>query len=107
MPYYNVDKILSAALNVIKTYGFKSSKLSVHPTWKRTYDYMKDRHFVNIDTEDESLKIIEWVKSLPPEKCKSSYMSNARQIVERGYCGKHLFGLIVMLIPIYRERNSK
>lgn len=107
MPYYKVKDVLSSAIKVINLHGFSTSKSSSNPTWKLTYDYMKECNFENIQIEKESLYIIDWVKSLNNKSCSSVYMSNVKKIIERGYVGRGLFGLIVNIIPIYRERKRK
>lgn len=101
MPYFNVDKILSVAVKMIDTHGFESSKSSTNPTWKLVDRYIQSGKKILI--EDESLRIIDWVKSLQESTVKSSYMCIAKQIIDRGYCGRHLFGLITMLVQVYRR----
>lgn len=109
MPYFDVKEILSTAITIIDQHGFESSKTSKYPTWKRVDKYINEHtsfirddsvNSINVNITDESLKIIQWVKSL---QCSTDYMSTVKQIIERGYCGKHLFGLLVSIIPIYRE----
>lgn len=103
MPYFDVDKVLSVAVKMIDTHGFESSKSSTNPTWKLVDKYIQSCKKISI--EDESLMIIDWVKSFPESTVKSSYMRIAKQIIDRGYCVRHLFGLIVMLVHIYRKSH--
>jgi hypothetical protein len=119
MPYFYVKEVLSAAINIIDNYGYAASKTSKNPTWKLVTEYVYSHvkkpvedddsiNHISVRFNDESLQIIKWVKSLPDKAYKhSSYMSNAREVIGRGYCGKNLFGLVVALIPIYRERKAK
>lgn len=108
MPYFDVKEILSTSIKMIDEYGYESSKKSKFPTWKRVDAYINNNcnfideyaNHINIAISDESLKIIQWVKSL---HCKTSYMLTVKQVIERGYCGRHLFGLLASIIPIYRE----
>lgn len=104
MPYFDVDEILSVAVKMIDKHGFESSKSSTNPTWKLVDKYIQSGKKISI--EDESLRIIDWVKRLPDTSLRSPYMQTAKQIVERGYCGKHLFGLMTMLVTIYRKHNN-
>ncbi len=112
MPYFDVKEILSTAIMIIDKHGFVPSKVSADPTWMRVNDYVNDHvtrlkdssvNKIGIPIADESLKIIDWVSSLQGVQCKSKYMTTVKQVLERGYCGKHLFGLLTSLIPIYRE----
>ena len=111
MPYFDVKEILSTSIKIIDEYGYESSKTSKYPTWKRVDAYInkhcnsidEDVNHINISVSEESLKIIQWIKSA---HCKTNYMSTVKQVIERGYCGKHLFGLLVSIIPIYRERSK-
>lgn len=119
MPFFYVKDILSAAINIVDDYGFFTSKTSKRPTWKLVTEYAYNHvkkpiedddsiNHINVKFRDESLQIIKWVKFLPDKAYKhSSYMSSVREVIDRGYCGKHMFGLVVALIPIYRERRAK
>ena len=109
MPYFDVKEILSTSIKMIDEYGYESSKKSKYPTWKRVDKYINEHtsfirddsvNSINVNITDEFLKIIQWVKSL---QCSTDYMSTVKQVIERGYCGRHLFGLLVSIIPIYRE----
>lgn len=113
MPYFDVKEILSVAINFIDKYGFDSSKTSTNPTWKQVNSFIQSNskppvegsfiYRINTHIEDESIKIIEWVKSL---NNKTQYISTVKNVIERGHCGKHLFGLLISIIPIYREHNK-
>lgn len=113
MPYFDVKEILSVAINFIDKHGFDSSKTSNNPTWKQVSSFIQSNskspvegsfiYRINTNIEDESIKIIEWVRSL---NNKTQYISTVKNVIERGYCGKHLFGLLISIIPIYREHNK-
>lgn len=112
MPYFDVKEILSAAITIIDAHGYKSSKESGIPTWKLVDQYIQehlatdlDEDFINhtnIKIRDEAINIIKEVLNHSP---KTQYMSTVKEVIERGYCGKHLFGLIISFIPIYRRRR--
>lgn len=112
MPYFDVKEILSTAIKIVDEHGYVSSKSSNRPTWKLVDKYIQEHvkhpieddsiNHIKIDVVDESLKITEWVKAVQD---KSSYMLTAKDVVHRGYCGKHLFGLVTSLIPIYRKHR--
>lgn len=113
MPYFDVKEILSVAINFIDKHGFDSSKTSKNPTWKQVSSFIQNNrklpstgsfiYRINTHIEDESIKIIEWVKLL---NNKTQYISTVKNVIERGYCGKHLFGLLISIIPVYREHNK-
>lgn len=109
MPYFDVKEILSTAITIIDKHGFESSKTSKYPTWKRVDKYINEHtslikddsvNSINVKVTDESLKIIQWVKSL---QCSTDYMSTVKQIIERGYCGKTFIWTTCINYPIYRE----
>lgn len=117
MPYFDVKEIISTAITIIDDRGYESSKTSkkssTWATWKLVDKYINDHiddideddvNHLNIPIKNESLEIIKWVKL---QSYKSQYMSTVKEVIDRGYCGKHLFGLLTSLVPIYRERISK
>jgi len=116
MPYFDVKEILSTAITIIDDNGYISSKTSKNSTWatwklvdKFITDHAKDLdeddvNYLYVPIKDESIEIIKWVKS---QSDISQYMSTVKEVINRGYCGKRLFGLLTSLVPIYRERANK